>query len=772
MSRQNIISTLKAIVFAGIYGGLLMPLVFIPVVIFPFVFSKLIFFQILIGVTFPAYVALAWMEPAYRPKKHLLYFSILAYFVALALSAIFGVDPMRSWWGNQERMNGLFTLLHFLGWLTMTTALVTRWEQWRKLLNYQVALAVLMALVAMLQRVYPNLLLFPASERVGGLLDNPIYMGAYQIFNLFFLALLAIKDRRATMRIWYGVATVFALIAFFLAQSRGALLGLGAGFAAFTIYYALFTANRRVRVAVLSLLALSVVGYGIVFAFRDTAFVRSTPLERLTHFDTSASTRLIAWQIAWNGFKERPLTGWGLDDFHILFNQKYNPQSLRFGQYETWFDRSHNTILDVLSMTGILGFITFASIFVTLFYTSWRAFKKGWIDLPVSAVLVALPIAYIVQNLFVFDHPAAFSMSYLLFALVIASTRGEFVGKKDSEEEVHAGKKHDTPLVGLGVLYLVAFVLVWNTSIQPFQASRAAILGSQAFAARQEDVAYDLYRESMDTWTPYRDELSFLTGRDIITLSAQGTLNRYKRWKDFYQLAKEASEEELSRHPKNTHPQFLYARLLHEMAPTLGISPAEVEQRYKIAIETSPKRQQVYYSLARLYFQTRRPELAIDIYRKVKDFDPDFGEGHWTLGLSLMYDVSKKDEGAKEIIASQTVTIPYNPQDQREIEPLVDAYLITKDDQGLRALVGRLDKLPQADATTYAKLAHKLQDAGKNDVRDAVLAYGQSVDERTRHVFDNPALLNQGQTPSAAPQAASPPPQVATNTVPTSMIRK
>ncbi len=73
-----------------------MPLVFIPVVIFPFVFSKLIFFQILIGLTFPAYLILAWIEPKHRTRFHLLYMAIVAYFVALALSVIFSVDPMRS----------------------------------------------------------------------------------------------------------------------------------------------------------------------------------------------------------------------------------------------------------------------------------------------------------------------------------------------------------------------------------------------------------------------------------------------------------------------------------------------------------------------------------------------------------------------------------------------------------------------------------------------------------------------------------------------------
>ena len=164
-----------------------MPLVFLPIVIFPFVFSKLIVFQMLIGLTFPAYLLLAWMEPAYRPSKHLLYGAISAYFIALFLSVFFAMDPARAWWGNQERMNGLFTLLHFFAWLTMTIGLVRRERQWVRLMRYQVILSVLMASVSMLQTQFPNLLLFRAEGRLGGLLDNPIYMASYQIFNLYII---------------------------------------------------------------------------------------------------------------------------------------------------------------------------------------------------------------------------------------------------------------------------------------------------------------------------------------------------------------------------------------------------------------------------------------------------------------------------------------------------------------------------------------------------------------------------------------------------------
>jgi len=440
MKRPQAINIFKNISYVGIYGGLLLPLVFIPTVIFPFVFSKLIFFQIIVGITFPAYIALAWMEPKFRPKKHILYFGILAYFIAIALSVVFAADPFRAWWGNQERMNGLFSLLHFLAWFTMAIGVLKNWTDWRRLLNYQIALSGIMAIVAIMQKINPNLLLFPAGDRVGGLLDNPIYMAAYQIFNLFFLALLAWKVRDRRWWWFYGVVGVLDVIAFFLTQSRGGLFGLGVGMIVFTLFLGLFHKKKKVKVALFSAIALLFVIYGTMFAFRGTDFIHNSPFKRYVNIGTSLTTRSIAWDIAWNGFLEKPITGWGFDNFHILFNEKYNPESLRFGQYETWFDRAHNTVLDVLSMTGLVGFLTFAFIYVAIFYSVIRAYKKEWIDLPIAAILFSLPVAYFFQNLLVFDHPAGFSMSFLLYGLIVAATSGEFVGMKEMGDE-NLGKK-------------------------------------------------------------------------------------------------------------------------------------------------------------------------------------------------------------------------------------------------------------------------------------------------------------------------------------------
>jgi O-antigen ligase len=728
MNRQRFLTFFKAISYIGVYGGLLMPLVFIPVVIFPFVFSKLIAFQVLIGLVFPSYLALAWMEPKYRPPRSLLYGAIVAYFVALLLSTVFSVDPIRSWWGNQERMNGLFTLLHLFAWLTMTIGLLKTWTDWRRLLNYEIGLSVFMAIVALLQIPFPNLLMFQAGARVGGLLDNPIYMGSYQIFNLFFLALLFLKTDSRRARMLYGVAAIVDLIAFFAAQSRGALIGLAAGIAVFALFYALFTKERRIKWFILGGACTAAGLYALAFAFRETAFVKAIPfMARLTDFSASVGTRFIAWKIAWKGFLERPITGWGFDTFQVLFNTHYNPESLRYGYYETWFDRAHNTILDVLAMTGIVGFVTYAAIFMTLFYLVWRAWKKTWIDLPVAAVLVALPVAYFLQNLFVFDHPAAFSMSYLMFGLVIAATRGEFVGAKESAAPiVHHAEGKSAPTAFYVVLQLVFLVIVWLFSIQPFRASMISIRANSIARGPTLERSWELMREAGNIPTPYLDEQTFLISRDLISAADSGSFGQLKTGIQTYDYVKQLLEQHLADHPRDTHQLFIYARMMQSILPVLPQDRVAAEaalavMRYQKAIESSPKRQQLHFGLARLYGLLGKKQEAMDALLIAANLDPEVGEGWWYVGITQWYDFNKPDEGASTVLRAMKVKAPYGLHNVREATVVSQAAVMKGDRDVMKMLITKLPNLPGGTQDFYLGIATDMEKLGLLEERNRIL---------------------------------------------------
>lgn len=721
MSSTTVSVWLKRLALLGVYGGLLMPLIFIKELIFPFVFSKLIFFQILIGITFPAYVLLAWIEPRYRPRKHPLVIAIAAYFVALLLSTVFSVDPLRSWWGNQERMNGLFTLLHFFAWFLMTTSLVRTWKEWEGVLRAQVIIGGLVALTAIWQRwVNPEVFLYKASSRVGGILDNPIYQGMYQMFMLFLLALLSLKTKAKEWWLTYGLLALLAVGGFVASQSRGPLVGLFAGLFVSALCFGALSKDRRYRYTAFGSVVAAVAAYGALYLARGTAFVQELGLNRFVDFSSTSSTRLIAWKIAWQGFIDRPITGWGLDTFHLIFNANYNPISLRYSLYETWFDRAHNTVLDVLSMTGVVGILTFAAIFGTLFWSVYRAYKKGELDLSFTALLAGLPVAYFVQNLFVFDHPAGFVLSYLLYALVVGATTAGFMDREPSS--VGDRPARPFPVVGAVVLGLASLLLVWRGSVQPAQASRLSIRASQRFP---QAIALEDMQAAMRIATPYRDEQVFLLSRALVGVGDQ--LTKVPNWSAWLDIAKRAGAEEMQRHPRNAYLGYIYARLLGDTSFAVPGQDALAEAEYKRAIEASPRRQQLFEGLGRLYLRQGRLDDAIAQFEIIRGLDTESGYGDWLLGVVKTFDLQQEPEGAALIVASLEKPYPNQPANLRELVPVFYAYRILGRGVDLDRWASQVTDDKTAGEGPFYQFAYQSRLAKRSDLEERFMVQGERL---------------------------------------------
>lgn len=759
MSRSTLVRILKWISLIGVFGGLLMPLIFIKEIIFPFVFSKLIVFQILIGLTLPAYLVLAWMEPQYRPKKHPVYLAIAAYFVAMGLSVIFSIDPFRSWWGNQERMNGYFTLLHFFAWLTMTIGMLRTWEDWEPFLKFQAVVGGAVALTGIWQRwVNPDIFLYHAGDRVGGILDNPIYMGMYQMFMFFLLALLAYKTRNRWWWAVYGVMGLLGIAGFAAAQSRGPLVGLFVGLFAFAAFFGVTSEKRKHQIASVSVVLLAIAGYAALYFARGTEIVQKLRLDRFVNLADTASTRFIAWKIAWQGFLERPLSGWGLDAFHILFNTHYNPISLRYSLYETWFDRAHNTILDVLSMTGAFGFITYMSIFVCMFWMIYRAYKQGWISHVFASFLAAIPVAYFVQNLFVFDHPAGFTLSYLMFGLTIAATTEGF-SSKTAEREAMA-KVRAFPVIATTVLYLLAALLVWRASILPFRASYYSIRSSQYFG--QARGLADM-QKAMNIWTPYRDEQVFLLSRALV--GAGQNLTKIQNWQDWLTIAKTAGQQETDHHPRNAYLRYIYARLLSDTAFAVPEQAPLAEQQYELALRDSPNRQQLYEGLSQLYLRANRTDDALAQIKHIQDIDPENGYGDWLAGLIQLFDLQKDPEGARLVYAAITKPYPYQPTNIQEMVPVFYAMRVLEKGAELDKWAAKIapDNKTAGDGPYY-QFAYQSRLAHRPDLEARFVEQVERLFPGSKQKYDSSVAQLEAQSAAIKPVVPSPAPKTPVKT--------
>ena len=110
MSEKSYLRILQA----GVIASLFIVLFVFPSLLFPYISSKQLSFNILMEILAAVWLVFILRYPAYRPKLNLIIYGLLSYFAVILISAFTGVDFNLSFWGDIERMLGFFHLFHFL----------------------------------------------------------------------------------------------------------------------------------------------------------------------------------------------------------------------------------------------------------------------------------------------------------------------------------------------------------------------------------------------------------------------------------------------------------------------------------------------------------------------------------------------------------------------------------------------------------------------------------------------------------------------------------
>jgi hypothetical protein len=85
----------------------------------------------------------------------------------------------------------------------------------------------------------------------------------------------------------------------------------------------------------------------------EVAAVEEDQTQRLT--SVSAANRIALWKIAWENFREHPLTGTGGDTYRLIFEENWPPNFPGSALHP------HSVWLSLLSDTGIFSFLAFAA---------------------------------------------------------------------------------------------------------------------------------------------------------------------------------------------------------------------------------------------------------------------------------------------------------------------------------------------------------------------------------------------------------------------------
>ncbi len=615
--------TLKAIVFVAIFAVPFLTLYVESDYFFPFITGKNFGFRILVDIAFAAWALLALLDAKYRPRMSWVLGSFGVLLGVMFFANLLGEHPTSSFWSNFERMDGYVSLVHtFMYALVVGSVLKTK-QQWQYLLGTSMFVATLVALYGLAQ--YGGVI--DGSSRIDSRLGNAAYMAVYMLFHIFIAFWLFVETKKPFQK------TVFLLLAamftFVLIETgtRGTAVGLAVGVVTMAGYISLFGREykeiRKYAIGVLAVLAVAVAGFVIG---RDTAFVQDNPnLSRIANISLEDLTvRSSIWTLAWQGFQDRPILGWGQSNFNYVFNEYYDPSLY---DQEQWFDRAHNIVFDWVIAGGILGFLAYASIFVAcLWYLFIRPLinpKDESFTVLERGVLLGILAGYLTHNLVVFDNIVSYIFFAMLLGLIhsrVATPIGNIEQKKISEDVV---AQVATPVVVVLLGSVIYFAHL------PGMLTAADIIT----AVRTPDPTerLEIFERAIERDTFARQELTEQLAQQVISLARDPNVTPETR-QAFAAYAEEQLLNLAAFKPGDAR--------IHVFIGSFYRSFSQLEQaaeQFAIARGLSPQKQSIIFQQGLVAISQERYAEAVDFFQTAYELAPSNLIAREYYAASLMY---------------------------------------------------------------------------------------------------------------------------------------
>jgi O-antigen ligase len=451
----------------------LLPLVYYSDRAASYVTSKQYF---LIGITDVLVVLWTWLllvDNRYRlAKKNMLYLAPLAAFLlSLTISAFVGIDPANSFFSTVESGTGMILLYHVFFFACIIASYIR--VQQKTFLKYilQANLFASIVLAFMTFLTGPNGIVDIHSTMLNGssggaTMGNSLLVGAYFIFSIFLtiyliahesvlwkkvmyyfgVAIMALSPIYLNAAIWKGGGLSSSY--FFLGEARIATVALLTGlFLAFFIWLCTRTGIKKTIGMVCVLLSIVIGIIGIQQIASPTTHVHA-------FFVKESGNRTVDWHASLQGVAEKPVFGWGSENFHVVYQRFFDPIVYSPGHgNEAWALHPHNNTLEVLVNGGIIGGLLYLLVLTGLFFSLWKLYKNRTIDAVGFSLLMGMFIAYIIQEQMIYES----IVSYVVFFSLIAI----FAGLIHTTDEKKPHVYYSTTVYTVGTLIVVILFPVW-----------------------------------------------------------------------------------------------------------------------------------------------------------------------------------------------------------------------------------------------------------------------------------------------------------------------
>ncbi|PIT87934.1 MAG: hypothetical protein COU31_00415 [Candidatus Magasanikbacteria bacterium CG10_big_fil_rev_8_21_14_0_10_40_10] len=654
--------------------------------IFPFIVPKIVVFRSVVEIMLGGYVILLLLDwRRYRPQLSVFNVILGIFLLSFVISTFAGVDWYHSFWDNHERMLGLFTILHYAILYLVATSVFGNWKEWRLALRIFLIAGSLVMMVGIAQVFDPYLLLNQGGNRVASTLGNPIYVGGYGLF-LFFASILLLMREKYGWWAWLEVLMgLLGLLGMFFSGTRGVMLGLLVGLVSMLVMYIFVLKDKpKIKRSLYAVLFLILILLTLIYSFRHTKFINQLPAVgraiNTSWSDVKATPRWLAWQIAITSAKERPVFGWGPNNFFYAFNKYYNPKSLEYGIGETWFDNSHNIILNTLTVQGMFGLLAYLAIFAMGGYWVLLSYKKDGLNRNLAVVGVSFLIAHLISNITVFENPT----SYLYFVFWLAFLNQQIARRKSNILMAGENKKSGQPamleetssnltMINFisGAILIMVLASIYFFNIRVAQANNNTLQAIRMIGTSNIS-STDYMKKALEVPSPHIDDIRADIARQISigfnTLYQNLGQSRAEEILDLSYLHLKLNSE---LHPLDIRNQMTLSQLARIKAVLNQDANEMLKAEYylKDALQKSPKRQQIMFSLATIEESMGKNDEAEVLYKQAIDENKNIAESYWRLAYFYGH-TGHLDKARQTVDLAKTNGVIFNANDQSIIDSI------------------------------------------------------------------------------------------------------
>jgi len=619
---------------------------------------------------------------------------LVALWAIFLLATIFSLDPYYSFWESPYRAGGFLNFSFYIIFAVLAF-LIIKEKGWQKIWDFSILIGVLVSIIAIFQRfnIFRGTIM-PYAGRPPSTMGGPTFLALYLVLLVFLTLSFLSKEKGAKKKLFYLFAFLLFLYVILLTESRAAYFGLFIGFFYFIFAWQknFFPLKRKKILTVLKILfgILLISGICGIYYLNTkpelSDYLRKNKLfqgvsSRLSIDLASAEPRFSAWLISLEAIKEKPILGYGPENFSIAFDKHYNPSlPLITKDWGSWWDRAHNFLFDISVTAGIPALIIFISLIAVLFFQLQKlknADKYADNNVDKSLKIVAHGIqatffGYLATNFFSFD---TFS-TYLVFFLLIAYSLF-LIQKNNKLTETRVSVNSLWRSGAVFVLFCILIAFIWFAGLKPLGLNKEINWADHYAQTDQCQKAIEKMEKDVLPSHSIIDNYAKFKYIEIIN-KCSGKIPglRVILAPKVISALKEATEIR----PYYTRTWLFlgnFTNLLIENSEYLKIKNIEDLKKdaysfFEKAKELSPKREELFIGWIQTDLLFEQYQTANEKAELCTDLNPNYSQCWWLKGLSNIY-LENLEQADKDIATA--VENKYDSNSEKSFLQLNEAYL-------------------------------------------------------------------------------------------------